>query len=73
MVFNNNGCSTLLQLLSPQIANNEIFKWHVLKVIIVSITIIRDYTISVTHFEVATVIHYVARFYFCQIIVIQVP
>ena len=42
MVFNNNGCSTLLQLLSPQIANNEIFKWHVLNFIIVMITIVRD-------------------------------
>ena len=70
MVFKNNGCSILCQLLSPQRANNEIFKWHVLKVIIVLITIVRDYTISVSHVEVTTVIYYVARFYFCQIIII---
>jgi len=56
MIFKNNGCSTLRQLLSLQRANNEIFKWHVLNFIIVMITIVRDYTISVTHVEVATVI-----------------
>ena len=70
MVFKNNGCRILRQLLSPQRANNEIFKWHVLKVIIVLITIVRDYIISVSHVEVATVIYFVARFYFCQIIII---
>ena len=47
--------------------------WHVLSVIIVSIVIVRAYTIPVTHDEAATVIHYAARFSPWQIMMFPDP
>ena len=47
--------------------------WHALSVIIVSIIVVRAYTIPVTHDEAATVIHYAARFSPWQIMMFPDP